>query len=90
MKHENYEYHISSHYVCPIFYGDYSGLDDHEIKAIEAFLEQNTSFAKNHGGYISHHWTVNNDVDYSEDYALCYISNEFARIIKIIMVVMYE
>ena len=32
-------YSIASHWVCPIEYGDYSGLKDSEIKDLEEFLE---------------------------------------------------
>lgn len=37
-------YYISKHFVTAIAYGDYSGLDDNDIKELEIFLEEFTGY----------------------------------------------
>ena len=39
MKFDTYEYRIPTWAICPLEYGDYSGLDDDDIAAIEKFVE---------------------------------------------------
>lgn len=89
MKKEVYEYNVQTDYICAILYGDYSPLDDHEVEALDAFLEESAALAKSHRGYISHHWTVNDDLD---DYieGICSICSLFARLRNICMVVLYD
>ena len=38
MVFETYVYTIPTWAICVIEYGDYSGLNDHDIKALESFL----------------------------------------------------
>ena len=34
------QYTISQHFLCPITYGDYSGLEDNDIEQLENFMEE--------------------------------------------------
>jgi len=36
---EPIEYTLPSHWACPLYYGDDTGLEDEEVKQIEAFLK---------------------------------------------------
>jgi hypothetical protein len=38
MEFETYEYKIPTWAICALEYGDYSGLDDNDIKAVESFI----------------------------------------------------
>lgn len=88
MKKDIFEYNVQTDYICAILYGDYTALDNHEIEALEVFLDENAALAKSQTGYISHHWVVNNDDEYIE--GICSICDLFARIVKITMVVLYD
>ena len=42
MKIKNqYEYQFPSYALCALFYGDFSGLEDDDIKHIEKFMKDN-------------------------------------------------
>ena len=38
MNFETYTYSIAGHWVCPLMYGDYSGLEDDEVALVDNFV----------------------------------------------------
>lgn len=39
MKYQDEQYTLPDYWACYLFYGDFSGLNDSEIKEIDAFVE---------------------------------------------------
>ena len=74
---EETEYIISSNYLTPLIYGDYSGLENKEIKQLKKFEER---VAKNGAG----HYTVADD---SENFGICEICGKQSSICKVLFVV---
>ena len=64
MKFEEMDYIIGAHFASALINGDYTGLDDHEEAALNAWLEQHEM----RGG----HWDMKGD---GLDFALCEVTN---------------
>lgn len=48
------DYTVCRHFLTPIFYGDYSGLDDEDIEKLEAWMEaENFDLAEGHFSHDS-------------------------------------
>ena len=62
-----YDYKLAEHWICPLIYGDCSGLEDEEEKQLNDFLD---SLPKHYyfKAPMHHHWDVQEEeCEFTED-----------------------